>query len=211
MSNQRKYYQKNNWPSLVKFENREIWADLENRSKVVHSENFPIWRPASGHRDHVTHHVTSHVTHWGQWKYASRSWHAVGNHRRQLKLMYRSKISGRGPKNCSGSKFQCRPRPAYSIVLDLQLLSYVCLELHCFSSNELWCFFVFTQLTCILYFSVHRCQPVQLRSWTVRNVCLLVTHRVWCAVLVANCRSLISSRYKSHVMLVAKMTKRRKM
>ena len=88
---------KNNWPSLVKFENREIWADLENRSKVVHSENFPIWRPASGDWDHVTHHVTSHVTHWGQWKYASRSWHAVGNHRRQLKLMYRSKISGRGP------------------------------------------------------------------------------------------------------------------
>ena len=38
MSNQRKYYQKNNLPSLVKFENREIWADLENRSKVVHSE-----------------------------------------------------------------------------------------------------------------------------------------------------------------------------
>ena len=96
---------------MVKFENREIWADLENRSKVVHSENFPIWRPASGDRDHVTHHVTSHVTHWGQWKYASRSWHAVGNHRRQLKLMYRSKISGRGPKHCSGSKFQCRPRP----------------------------------------------------------------------------------------------------
>ena len=99
---------------MVKFENREIWADLENRSKVVHSENFPIWRPASGDRDHVTHHVTSHVTHWGQWKYASRSWHAVGNHRRQLKLMYRSKISGRGPKHCSGSKFQCRPRPANS-------------------------------------------------------------------------------------------------
>ena len=82
----------------------------------------PIWRaggrlantmrPASGHRDHVTHHVTSHVTHWGQWKYASRSWHAVSNHRRQLKLMYWSKISGRGPKHCSGSKFQCRPRPA---------------------------------------------------------------------------------------------------
>ena len=94
---------------MVKFENREIWADLENRSKVVHSENFPIWRPASGHRDHVT----SHVTHWGQWKYASRSWHAVGNHRRQLKLMYRSKISGRGPKHCCGSKFQCRPRPDY--------------------------------------------------------------------------------------------------
>ena len=94
---------------MVKFENREIWADLENRSKVVHSENFPIWRPASGHRDHVT----SHVTHWGQWKYASRSWHAVGNHRRQLKLMYRSKISGRGPKHCSGSKFQCRPRPGH--------------------------------------------------------------------------------------------------
>ena len=99
---------------MVKFKNREIWADLENRSKVVHSENFPIWRPASGDRDHVTHHVTSHVTHWGQWKYASRSWHAVGNHRRQLKLMYRSKISGRGPKHCSGSKFQCRPRPVYS-------------------------------------------------------------------------------------------------
>ena len=96
---------------MVKFENREIWADLENRSKVVHSENFPIWRPASGHRDHVTHHVTSHVTHWGQWKYASRSWHAVGNHRRQLKLMYRSKISGRGPKHCCRSKFQCHPRP----------------------------------------------------------------------------------------------------
>ena len=96
---------------MVQFENREIWADLENRSKVVHSENFPIWRPASGDRDHVTHHVTSHVTHWGQWKYASRSWHAVGNHRRQLKLMYRSKISGRGPKHCSGSKFLCRPRP----------------------------------------------------------------------------------------------------
>ena len=98
---------------MVKFENREIWADLENRSKVVHSENFPIWWPASGDRDHVTHHVTSHVTHWGQWKYASRSWHAVGNHRRQLKLMYRSKISGRGPKHCSGSKFQCRPRPGH--------------------------------------------------------------------------------------------------
>ena len=98
---------------MVKFENREIWADLENRSKVVHSENFPIWRPASGHLDHVTHHVTSHMTHWGQWKYASRSWHAVGNHRRQLKLMYRSKISGRGPKHCCGSKFQCRPRPGY--------------------------------------------------------------------------------------------------
>ena len=114
MSNQRKYYKKNNWPSLVKFENREIWADLENRSKVVHSENFPIWRPASGHRDHVTHHVISHVTHWGQWKYASRSWHAVGSHRRQLKLMYQSKISGRGPKHCCGSKFQCRPRPAHS-------------------------------------------------------------------------------------------------
>ena len=94
---------------MVKFENRENWADLENRSKVVHSKNFPIWRPASGHRDHVT----SHVTHWGQWKYASRSWHAVGNHRRQLKLMYRSKISGRGPKHCSGSKFQCSPRPVY--------------------------------------------------------------------------------------------------
>ena len=102
---------------MVKFEYREIWADLENRSKVVHSENFPIWRPASGHRDHVTHHVTSHVTHWGQWKYASRSWHAVGNHRRQLKLMYRSKILGRGPKHCSGSKFQCRPRPANGWVL----------------------------------------------------------------------------------------------
>ena len=100
---------------MVKFENREIWADLENRSKVVHSENFPIWRPASGHRDHVTHHVTSHVTHWGQWKYASRSWHAVGNHRRQLKLMYRSKISGRGLKHCSGSKFQCRPRPVQTM------------------------------------------------------------------------------------------------
>ena len=96
---------------MVEFENREIWADLENRGKVVHSENFPIWRPPSGHRHHVTHHVTSHVTHWGQWKYASRSWHAVDNHCRQLKLMYRSKISGRGPKHCSGSKFQCRPRP----------------------------------------------------------------------------------------------------
>ena len=86
MSNRRKY-KKNNWPSLVKFENREIWADLENRSKVVHSENFPIWRPASGDRDHVTPHVTSHVTHWGQWKYASRTWHAVSNHRWQLKVM----------------------------------------------------------------------------------------------------------------------------
>ena len=78
-------------------------------------KTFPIWRPASGHRDHVTHHVTSHVTHWGQWKYASRSWHAVGNHRRQLKLMYRSKILDRGLKHCSGSKFQCRPRPGYWI------------------------------------------------------------------------------------------------
>ena len=47
--------------------------------------------------------------------YASRSWHAVGNHRRQLKLMYRSKISGPGPKHCCGSKFQCRPRPVYQI------------------------------------------------------------------------------------------------
>ena len=67
-----------------------------------------IFQYGGRHRDHVT----SHVTHWGQWKYASRSWHAVGNHRRQLKLMYRSKISGRGPKHCSGSKFQCRLRPA---------------------------------------------------------------------------------------------------
>ena len=109
---------------MVKFENREIWADLENRSKVVHSENFPIWRPASGVRDHVTHHVTSHVTHWGQWKYASRSWHAVGNHRRQLKLMYWSKISGRGPKHCSGSKFQCRPRPDKSLTIKAFHLKY---------------------------------------------------------------------------------------
>ena len=31
-------------------------------------------------------HVTSHMTHWGQWKYASCLWHAVGNHRRQLKV-----------------------------------------------------------------------------------------------------------------------------
>ena len=54
---------------MVKFENREIWADLENCSKVVRSDNFPIWRPSLGNRDHVTHHVTSHVTHWGQWKY----------------------------------------------------------------------------------------------------------------------------------------------
>ena len=65
----------------------KIWADLENLSKVVHSENFPIWQPALGNRDHVTHHVTCHMTYWGQWKYVSCSWHRVGNHRRWLKIM----------------------------------------------------------------------------------------------------------------------------
>ena len=123
---------------MVKFENREIWADLQNRSKVVHSENFPIWRPASGDRDHVTHHVTSHVTHWGQWKYASRSWHAVGNHRRQLKLMYRSKISGRGPKHCSGSKFQCRPRPDWFILHSYCQFSWTCFIFICFGGVRGW-------------------------------------------------------------------------
>ena len=123
---------------MVKFENKEIWADLENRSKVVHSEKFPIWRPASGHRDHVTHHVTSHVTHWGQWKYASRSWHAVGNHHRQLKLMYRSKISGRGLKHCSGSKFQCRPRPDQWLGLDLDRICRAGSNSDARYANGLW-------------------------------------------------------------------------
>ena len=41
--------------------------------------------------------------------------------------MYLSKISGRGPKHCSGSKFQCRPRPVY-----LQLK----LSLHCWIVEE---------------------------------------------------------------------------
>ena len=130
---------------MVKFENREIWADLENRSKVVHSENFPIWRPASGHRDHVTHHVTSHVTHWGQWKYASRSWHAVGNHRRQLKLMYRFKISGRGPKHCSGSKFQCRPRPDHRR------------QWANLAMCELWQVYQFFQCSEMITFQLHMC------------------------------------------------------
>ena len=104
---------------MVKFENKEIWADLENRNKVVHSENFPIWRPASGDRDHVTHHVISlfsYVTHWGQWKYASRSWHAVGNHRRQLKLMFAVQNFGPRPQTLWRIKFQWRPRPDHTPV-----------------------------------------------------------------------------------------------
>ena len=94
---------------MVKFENREIWADLENRSKVVHSEIFPIWRPASGHRDHVTHHVTSHVTHWGQWKCARGTLSAIAAGRSNL---------------CTGPKFRAAAPNIVadqnvSVVLDL--------------------------------------------------------------------------------------------
>ena len=66
---------KNYWPCLVKFENREIWADL--RHQVIGT----MWLST------CTHHVTSHVTCWSQWKYTSCSWPAVSNHHRRLEVM----------------------------------------------------------------------------------------------------------------------------